>query len=59
MSMTAAGDGNRVSQQNLHTFNMMAQEESKKNESHLIKDTIYEQNIINNNDDEDDLDNSR
>ena len=57
--MTAAGDGNRVSQQNLHTFNMMAPEESKKNESHLIKDTIYEQNNINNNDDEDDLDNSR
>ena len=59
--LTAPGEGIEVSQQNLHTFNMIAVEESKKHESNCIKDMMNEQNNNYNNEDigKDDLDNSR
>ena len=59
--LTAAGEGIEASQQNLHTFNMIAVEETKKNESNCIKEMMNEQNNNDNNDDTgngDDLDNS-
>jgi hypothetical protein len=59
--LTAAGEGIEVSQQNLHTFNMIAVEEGKKHESHCINEMMNEHNNNYNNDDtgKDDLDNSR
>ena len=58
---TATGEGIKVSQQNLHTFNMIAVEEGKKHESQCINEMMNENNNNYNNDDtgKDDLDNSR
>lgn len=58
--LTAAGEGIEVSQQNLHTFNMIAVEESKKHESRWINKMNEQKNDYNNDDTgKDDLDNSR